>query len=55
MESVTEREFRDTHARWASGVTVITATHEGERYGMTAASFSSLSLDPPLVLICVAR
>lgn len=55
MESVTEREFRDTLARWASGVTVITATHEGERYGMTAASFSSLSLDPPLVLICVAR
>ncbi|WP_217913454.1 flavin reductase family protein [Miltoncostaea marina] len=55
MESVTEREFRDTLARWASGVTVITATHEGARYGMTAASFSSLSLDPPLVLICVAR
>jgi flavin reductase (DIM6/NTAB) family NADH-FMN oxidoreductase RutF len=55
MESVSEREFRDTLARWASGVTVVTARHEGEPIGMTAASFSSLSLDPPLVLICVAR
>ena len=55
MESVTEREFRDTLARWASGVTVVTACHEGEPVGMTAASFSSLSLDPPLVLVCIAH
>jgi flavin reductase ActVB len=55
MESVSEREFRDTLARWASGVTVVTARHDGEPVGMTAASFSSLSLDPPLVLVCVAR
>lgn len=55
MESVSEREFRDTLARWASGVTVVTARHGDEPIGMTAASFSSLSLDPPLVLICVAH
>jgi flavin reductase (DIM6/NTAB) family NADH-FMN oxidoreductase RutF len=55
MESVTEREFRDTLARWASGVTVITGRHDGEPVGMTAASFSSLSLDPPLVLVCIAH
>ncbi len=55
MDSVSEREFRDALARWASGVTVVTARHEGEPIGMTAASFSSLSLDPPLILICVAR
>lgn len=55
MESVSENEFRDTLARWASGVTVVTARHDGEPVGMTAASFSSLSLDPPLVLVCVAR
>jgi len=54
MESVTENEFRDTLARWASGVTVVTARADGEPVGMTAASFSSLSLDPPLVLVCVA-
>lgn len=55
MESVPERLFRDTLARWASGVTVVTARHDGEPVGMTAASFSSLSLEPPLVLVCVAR
>lgn len=55
MESVSENEFRDTLARWASGVTVVTARHEGAAIGMTAASFSSLSLDPPLVLVCIDR
>ena len=45
--------FRSTLGRWASGVTVITTVHEGQPYGMTASSFSSLSLDPPLVLVCV--
>jgi flavin reductase (DIM6/NTAB) family NADH-FMN oxidoreductase RutF len=55
MESVSERDFRDTLARWASGVTIVTARDEGEPVGMTAASFSSLSLDPPLVLVCVAH
>lgn len=54
MESVPEHEFRDTLARWASGVTVVTARADGRPVGMTAASFSSLSLDPPLVLVCVA-
>jgi flavin reductase (DIM6/NTAB) family NADH-FMN oxidoreductase RutF len=55
MESVSEPEFRDTLARWASGVTVVTARADGQPVGMTAASFSSLSLDPPLVLVCVAH
>lgn len=55
MESVTGEEFRDTLARWASGVTVVTARHDDEPVGMTAASFTSLSLEPPLVLVCIAR
>ncbi len=55
MESVSENEFRDTLARWASGVTIVTARSGGDPIGMTAASFSSLSLEPPLVLVCVAR
>ena len=55
LESVSERRFRDTLARWPSGVTVVTARDGDEPVGMTAASFSSLSLDPPLVLVCVAR
>ena len=40
---------------FASGVTVVTTEHQGELYGMTVASFASLSLNPPLVLICVGR
>jgi flavin reductase (DIM6/NTAB) family NADH-FMN oxidoreductase RutF len=55
MESVTEPEFRDALARWGSGVTVVTARAGDEPVGMTVASFSSLSLDPPLVLACIAH
>ena len=55
MESVTEPEFRDALARWGSGVTVVTARAGDEPVGMTVASFSSLSLEPPLVLACIAH
>ena len=48
-------QFRNTLAQWASGVTVVTTTHDGLRYGMTASSFSSVSLEPPLILICVGK
>lgn len=36
---------------WTSGVTVVTAAHGGERHGMTVSSFTSVSLDPPLIVI----
>ena len=39
----------------ASGVTVITMHVEGEDHGFTASSFTSLSLDPMLVLVCVVK
>jgi len=38
---------------FATGVTVITVDHEGEVEGMTANAFTSVSLDPLLVLVCV--
>jgi flavin reductase (DIM6/NTAB) family NADH-FMN oxidoreductase RutF len=45
------RELRDALGRFATGVCVITATSEaGKAVGMTANSFSSVSIDPPLVL-----
>jgi flavin reductase (DIM6/NTAB) family NADH-FMN oxidoreductase RutF len=47
--------FRAAMAHFASGVTVVTTEHEGRAYGMTVASFASLSLHPPLVLVCVER
>ncbi len=48
-------QFKATLAQWASGVTVVTTAHDGQYYGMTASSFSSVSLNPPLILICVAK
>ncbi len=50
-----DREFRDTLGRFATGVTVVTTGEAPNFVGMTAQSFSSLSLDPPLVLVCVAK
>lgn len=49
------REFRQTVGQFATGVTVIAMEVEGEVRAMTANSFTSLSLDPPLVLFCVAK
>jgi 3-hydroxy-9,10-secoandrosta-1,3,5(10)-triene-9,17-dione monooxygenase reductase component len=50
------RRFRDVLGRFASGVTVVTATTEhGEPVGLTCQSFSSVSLDPPLVLFVPAK
>jgi flavin reductase len=46
-------EFRQTMGAFATGVTVITTHGEADAYGMTATAFSSVSLDPPLVLVCV--
>ena len=46
-------EFRNTVGAFATGVTVITTHGEAGPYGMTANAFSSVSLDPPLVLVCV--
>jgi 3-hydroxy-9,10-secoandrosta-1,3,5(10)-triene-9,17-dione monooxygenase reductase component len=49
-------EFRKVLSHFASGVVVITGRNaEGEPEGMTAQSFTSLSLDPPLILVCPAR
>lgn len=46
-------DFRRTLGSFPTGVTVITTRGEGHEYGMTATAFSSVSLDPPLVLVCV--
>ena len=47
------KEFRSALGSFATGVTVVTTRGEEHAYGMTANAFSSVSLDPPLVLVCV--
>lgn len=52
---IVPHEFRETLGRFASGVTIVTALHGGERRGMTASAFVSVSLTPPLILVSVDR
>ena len=44
-------QFRAAMRAWTSGVTVVTAAFEGEQHGMTVSSFTSISLEPPLIVI----
>jgi flavin reductase (DIM6/NTAB) family NADH-FMN oxidoreductase RutF len=49
----TSKDFRATVGSFATGVTVVTTRGDEHAYGMTANAFTSVSLDPPLVLVCV--
>lgn len=54
MTPVDEHRFRSVLSRFASGVTVVTAAGgDGADHGMTVSAFCSLSLDPPLILVCI--
>ena len=47
-------EYRKTLGQFVTGVTIVTTTSEdGTPRGFTANSFTSVSLDPPLVSICI--
>jgi flavin reductase (DIM6/NTAB) family NADH-FMN oxidoreductase RutF len=45
--------FRDVIGHFASGVTVITTTDRDEPFGTTASAVTSLSLEPPMLLVCL--
>ncbi len=47
--------FRRAMGRFATGVTVVTTVHAGIDHAMTANAFTSVSLEPALVLVCVER
>jgi flavin reductase (DIM6/NTAB) family NADH-FMN oxidoreductase RutF len=53
--SITEDTFKELMKRFASGVTLITFENEGKYSGLTVSSFCSLSMDPPLILICIDK
>jgi len=49
------RRYRDVLGTFASGITVVTTTSNGDPVGMTCQSFSSVSLEPPLVMFVPAK
>ncbi len=53
---VSELEFRNALSRFASGVSVVTTKDaDGKFQGITVSAFSSVSLDPPLILVCIEK
>lgn len=53
-ETLTQ-EFRNSMARLAAGVTVVAAAADGQLHGMAATSTSSVSIDPPTILVCLDK
>ncbi len=50
-----EHDFRRVLGHFSTGVTVVTSVDQQEPVGLTIQAFCSLSLDPPLILVCPAR
>lgn len=53
--SVDQSELRAAMRQWATGVTIVTTVAGNERAGMTVSSFTSVSLEPPTVLVCLNK
>ena len=54
-DPVDQTAFRGALGRFASGVTIVTTVLDGVDHAMTASAFTSVSLDPPQVLVCSRR
>lgn len=48
-------QLRQAMRAWTTGVAVVTAAYDGQRYGMTVNSFTSISLEPPLICVTMKR
>jgi len=48
-------DLRDVMRRWATGVTIVTAENGGQKHGATVSSLTSISVDPPLVTVTIAK
>jgi flavin reductase (DIM6/NTAB) family NADH-FMN oxidoreductase RutF len=54
-EKIDSEQLRLAMRQWATGVTVVTSELNGFRHGMTVSSFTSVSLEPPMVLVSIER
>ena len=54
-DAPTERELRSCLSHFATGVTIVTYEVDGQRFGVTVNSFTSVSLNPPLILACLHK
>ena len=55
MNEVTPEAFRHAAGRFATGIVVVTTASDGQQHAMTVNSFTSVSLDPLLVLFCAEK
>ena len=55
FEPISTNKFKKTLGSFATGVTVVTTCLDSKLHGLTVNAFSSLSLNPPLVLICIDK
>lgn len=55
LDSVGAESFKAGMRRLAAGVTIVTSAHDGTRGGLTATAVTSLTADPPQLLVCVNR
>jgi flavin reductase (DIM6/NTAB) family NADH-FMN oxidoreductase RutF len=53
--AVSPDDFRRALRKFVSGVTIVTVSADGELHGATASSFASVSLEPPLILVCLDK
>ncbi|HJR82250.1 MAG TPA: flavin reductase family protein [Anaerolineales bacterium] len=53
--TIDSEQLRRALRAWTTGVAVITAAHDGQKYGMTVNSFSSVSLEPPLISVTLKQ
>ncbi|MFC0625881.1 flavin reductase family protein [Kribbella deserti] len=52
---IDDKAFRSVLGRFATGITIMSTRQDGVAHAMTANAFTSVSLDPPLVLVCVDK
>lgn len=53
--SIGEQEFKQVMRRWVNGVTIVTSRMGDEIHGLTVSAFTSISLNPPLVMVSIGH